>query len=61
MGVSVSVGGYGVQTDQYVSCAACNKLNDYGMTFCEKCGEALEDENGIQENYFKDPGMNFIS
>ena len=29
-------------TSSFVSCWSCKKMNDYGMDYCEKCGESLK-------------------
>ena len=42
---------------------SCQETNDWGMTFCNKCGESLDPmSDALMENYFQaSSDMNFMS
>ncbi len=56
----------GSTTDKKVGCLGCGFMNDFGMDYCDKCGESLNDpaiyeDAGIQtssfiENYYSAGG-----
>jgi hypothetical protein len=51
---AISTGNFIPSRDNPVICNKCSRTNDYGMSFCEKCGEELSDgnENIMMEHYF---------
>jgi len=60
--------------DKKIGCMSCYWMNDFGMDYCEKCGESLNDPSnysdaglvsvGFIENYYgggTGDGANFMS
>jgi hypothetical protein len=52
IGVAVGVSAGTGDAGGIVYCDSCHHKNDYGMSFCEKCGEELDGPGNIMDSYF---------